>query len=120
MDALFCPQCRSILDIPADEDFIICSVCGEKQAASGTIASRPLVSLSYIFPSLFPSIIVFEENAFVTKSRANAFTHSLKKRMAAAASVAKAGSGATVRLKAKILCLCTNPIIFFFFFFKLF
>lgn len=35
MDALFCPQCRSILDIPADEDFIICSVCGEKQAASG-------------------------------------------------------------------------------------
>lgn len=40
--------------------------------------------------------LVFEENAFVTKSRANAFTHSLKKRMAAAASVAKAGSGATV------------------------
>lgn len=35
MDALFCPQCRSILDIPADEDFIICSVCGERQAASG-------------------------------------------------------------------------------------
>jgi hypothetical protein len=41
-------------------------------------------------------LVVFEENAFVTKSRANAFTHSLKKRMAAAASVAKAGSGATV------------------------
>lgn len=41
--------------------------------------------------------LVFEENAFVTKSRANAFTHSLKKRMAAAASVAKAGSGATVK-----------------------
>ena len=107
MDALFCPQCRSILDIPADEDFIICSVCGEKQAASGTIASRSLVSLVYLFPSLFfIIIIVFEENAFVTKSRANAFTHSLKKRMAAAASVAKAGSGATVRLKAKILYVC--------------
>lgn len=35
MDALFCPQCKSILDIPADEDFIACSVCGERQAASG-------------------------------------------------------------------------------------
>lgn len=43
-------------------------------------------------------ILVFEENAFVTKSRANAFTHSLKKRMAAAATVAKSGSGATVRI----------------------
>lgn len=42
--------------------------------------------------------LVFEQNAFVTKSRENAFTHSLKKRMAAAATVAKAGSGATVKL----------------------
>jgi hypothetical protein len=41
--------------------------------------------------------LVFEQNAFVTKSRENAFTHSLKKRMAAAATVAKAGSGATVK-----------------------
>jgi DNA-directed RNA polymerase subunit M/transcription elongation factor TFIIS len=47
MDALFCPQCRSILDIPADEDFIICSVCGEKQAASGTTKFRSLNSLAY-------------------------------------------------------------------------
>lgn len=52
-------------------------------------------------PFYFRIFIVFEENAFVTKSRANAFTHSLKKRMAAAASVAKAGSGATVRLKPR-------------------
>lgn len=52
--------------------------------------------------SSFNPFVVFEENAFVTKSRANAFTHSLKKRMAAAASVAKAGSGATVTL-TKIL-----------------
>lgn len=95
MDALFCPQCRSILDIPADEDFIICSVCGEKQAASGKNHRVP--SFRNIDTNPFTIVTVFEANAFVTKSRPNAFTHSLKKRMAAAASVAKAGSGATVR-----------------------
>lgn len=60
--------------------------------------------------SLFFFGLVFEENAFVTKSRANAFTHSLKKRMAAAASVAKAGSGATVRLEKlfpRNMCILT-------------
>lgn len=56
-------------------------------------------SLFLAFLFCFPfGFTVFEEAAFVTKSRANAFTHSLKKRMQAAASVTKAGSGATVRL----------------------
>lgn len=83
MDALFCSQCRSILDIPADEDFIICSVCGERQAAS-----------------------MFEESVFVTKSRSNAFMHALKKRMAAAASATKAEHGATIKERCP---KCNNP-----------
>lgn len=56
-------------------------------------------------------VAVFEGNAFVTKSRPNAFTHSLKKRMAAAASVAKAGSGATVRKRGKKLGLGNGYLI---------
>ena len=53
MDALFCPQCRSILDIPADEDFIICSVCGEKQAASGKSLLFVALNTDHHFDILF-------------------------------------------------------------------
>jgi hypothetical protein len=86
MDSLFCPHCKSILDIPADEEFIICSVCGERQSAEGN------VSVNLVFCLL--KILVFENNEFVTKSRDNAFGHSMKKSMAAVASVSKHGEGA--------------------------
>lgn len=34
--SLFCPECESILDLPGDDDFVVCAVCGTKQAASRT------------------------------------------------------------------------------------
>lgn len=52
LDALFCPQCQNILDYPADDDYVICTVCGQKQEAS-----------------------VFEQHPFVTQSRARTDTH---------------------------------------------
>lgn len=31
--SLFCPECHNILDLPGDEEFVVCTVCGAKQSA---------------------------------------------------------------------------------------
>lgn len=36
MDTLFCPECQNLLDLPGDEETIICSVCGAAQSSRGT------------------------------------------------------------------------------------
>ena len=45
LDSLFCPQCHNLLDYPSDEDFVVCTVCGERQNAS-VFESRPFVTRS--------------------------------------------------------------------------
>lgn len=35
MDDLFCPECHNILDLPGDEDYVTCVVCGALQPCSG-------------------------------------------------------------------------------------
>lgn len=45
LDSLFCPQCNNLLDYPGDEDFVVCTVCGERQDSS-VFESRPFVTRS--------------------------------------------------------------------------
>jgi DNA-directed RNA polymerase I subunit RPA12 len=43
---IFCPQCSSLLDLPGDDDEIICNHCGNVEPASGKNTLPPSVSPS--------------------------------------------------------------------------
>lgn len=41
--SLFCPECHNLLDLPGDEEFVVCSVCGAKQSAT-LFEGKPFVT----------------------------------------------------------------------------
>ena len=40
MESLFCPECHNLLDLPGDDEYVICTVCGARQSSSGTAPTR--------------------------------------------------------------------------------
>ena len=45
MDNLFCIECRNLLDLPGEGDFVLCSVCHSQQPAS-LFEDRPVTTHS--------------------------------------------------------------------------
>lgn len=45
MDNLFCPECRNLLDLPGEEDKVLCSVCHTPQPAT-LFEDRPITTHS--------------------------------------------------------------------------
>lgn len=64
--SLFCPECHNLLDLPGDEEFVLCVVCGARQSAKRTCKLYVALISNFLF-------LVFEDKPFVTHSRKDVF-----------------------------------------------
>ncbi|PVV04544.1 hypothetical protein BB560_000954 [Smittium megazygosporum] len=51
---IFCNTCDSLLDIPGDQDFIVCHVCGDTKAGKDF---ENIETVTVTKPSAFPSVL---------------------------------------------------------------